>query len=235
MVNLPFKNVSGFNFNFSNEIKAKIEEGHNRYLNGEKLSVSKLTGKLSDIKGISTIPLINSFCEKMQKKEGSICQKCYSIRLLLTARKNAISPWSKNTYLLTEEEIKLDNLPKFKKGDYIRFNPHGELTNIIMMKNFVNIAKKNPDCFFCLFTKRTEIVKEFLKNNDIPINIVMVKSAYKINSIETDIPEGFNFVFNVVTNDFTEKNNIKINCMQKCIQCKKCYKNGYGLIFEELK
>ncbi len=236
MARIPFKNQNGVDFtSFSSEIREKIDAGFRRAADEKtKVATSKMTGKLADIVGISTNPLINGHCEKMQSKSGAICQKCYSIRLLLTARKNAITAWTSNTVLLSDENLSPSKLPTIPSGSMVRFNPHGELQNDAMMSNFIKIADLNPNSKFVLFTKRYDILRRF--KDQIPSNLAVVASAYYIDKPMEAFPDGADTIFNVVTDEYVESTGIRPNCALKCNSCLKCWQKGKKqVIVEHLK
>lgn len=223
-------------FNFTAEIRSKIDAGMNRAHNGgHVVTLSKMSGKLDGIVGISTNPLINSFCEKMQSVDGAICQHCYSCRLLTTARKSAIPVWTANTVVLTDSALFDSQIPKIPDGSHVRFNPHGELTSDMMLLNFYRIARRNPTSKFVLFTKRLNIVRRNAAEK--PENVSLVASTYFVDDPLDKVPEGFDVAFNVVTPDFADAHGVKINCAMKCSTCLKCWKHGGAptVIYEKLK
>ena len=59
-------------------------------LNYNLLKISKGSGKLEDIQSLNTNTLTNPFCIKQNKNKNSICNKCYSINMLKTMRKNCV-------------------------------------------------------------------------------------------------------------------------------------------------
>ena len=77
------------------------------YLN--RLTESKMTGKLKGIPALNTNTLTNEYCTKMRSTE-TICKVCYSASMLEGSRKNCAPSWEKNSKAL-ESIIPLDNLP----------------------------------------------------------------------------------------------------------------------------
>lgn len=119
------------------------------------LHVSKPDGKLQGIKAIGTNTLNNTFCYKMNNVQDDkiICTKCYSWAMLQGFRKNVAEALQRNTEALSKTVLSYKDLPVIK-DDVFRFQHHGELINMKHLKNLVNIARKNPDCTFALWTKR---------------------------------------------------------------------------------
>lgn len=194
------------------------------------ISISQLSGKLEHFHGISTNPLTNDFCNKMALKNNTICNRCYSRRMLRTFRMNAVPAFDRNGKKLSESEVQPGEMPRFAPGEWVRLLPHGELINDTMMENFVKIAKHNHWNRFVLWTKRKDIVKNF----EIPANMFIIYSNPNLNRYSDNIPEKFHGIFNVFTEEYALHNNIDINCMQKCIECMKCYSGTSGLVINEM-
>jgi len=174
---------------------------------------SVMSGKLKHIEAINTSPLNNPFCLKMQKTD-SICSKCYSVNMLKTFRYNCNTKFMRNGELLSKEELKDDQIPVFI-GVIARLSAHGELFNKTHLRNYYKIAKKNRYTKFALWTKRKDLVQGEKK----PSNVILVYSNPKIDEVMPEPPEGFDKVFNVVTDDKKHK----VNCSKECFKCRKCY------------
>ena len=128
------------------------------------LHVSKPDGKLKGIRAIGTNTLNNTFCYKMHNMQDDkvICTKCYSWAMLQGFRKNVAKALQRNTEVMAKTLLPYNDVPVIK-DDIFRFQHHGELINMKHFKNFVNIARKNPDCTFALWTKRKDIVAKYYK------------------------------------------------------------------------
>jgi hypothetical protein len=202
----------------------------------EMLSI--MTGKLNGIISINTNPLTNEFCQKMSKSSG-ICKYCYSIKLMKGLRKNSVDKYQRNSIILSEIMLTKEQiykmLPKLDTEDIVRLHSHGELINIIHLKNFINIANAFENTIFALWTKRKDLIKKM--KNFIPNNLILIYSNPTINS-PCGVPSGFHKTFNVFTKDYVKENNITINCGKlKCRDCLNCYtlNNNIHTINELLK
>lgn len=194
------------------------------------MKVSVMTGKLKDIDAINTNTLTNEFCQKMQKTD-SICKKCYSQKMLEGIRKNCAPAWQRNSDELSGGMIPPHMLPSIYT-DVFRFNGHGELINDIHFQNIIMIARKNPNTFFVLWTKRKAIVNRVLKTWVLPKNLSLIFSNPKIDKPMKSVPRHFDKVFNNVS----KGSDYKINCHQKCRDCMLCYtRNDVTQILEEVK
>ena len=218
-------------------------------VNMQFLHVSNPDGKLKDIRAIGTNTLNNTFCHKMHNMQDDkiICTKCYSWAMLQGFRKNVASALQRNTDILSKTILSFNDVEVIK-DDVFRFQHHGELINMKHFKNFVNIARKNPDCTFALWTKRKDIVAKYYKawsarpkerigiklinvrkwHKDlrIPPNLILVYSNPRIDKVMMEPPKHFHKVFNNVTPD---NHTVKHNCTgQKCRSCLLCYSKSSG-------
>ena len=205
------------------------------------LHVSKPDGKLQGIKAIGTNTLNNTFCYKMNNVQDDkiICTKCYSWAMLQGFRKNVAEALQRNTEALSKTVLSYKDLPVIK-DDVFRFQHHGELINMKHLKNLVNIARKNPDCTFALWTKRKDMVAKYVTTftfftNPLPSNLILVYSNPRIDKVITKPPKHFHKVFNNVSPDNLTSQQ---NCTgQKCRDCMLCYSknSGCNVIIEGVK
>ena len=200
------------------------------------IKISTLTGKLKGFQAINTNTLTNEFCSKMRETDA-ICKACYSAKMLEGVRKNCAEPWQRNSDLLSESVLSDDKLPVINAHSF-RFHAHGELINLTHLVNYVNIAKKNPFTTFALWTKRTNLVHEYVKEyGPMPDNLIMIYSNPKTHIVQHKIPTHFDKVFNAL-----ERNAItaagETDCTgESCIKCMACYRKGNNqdVIVEHIK
>lgn len=193
--------------------------------------VSTMSGKLNGIPAINTNTVTNDFCQKMQQGDN-ICKDCYSQSMLTKSRKNCQPSFQRNSDLLSATVLPLKDLPVTNSA-WFRFNGHGELINMTHLINLSNIAWKNPQTNFALWTKRKNLIKKYLdKEGFFPKNLILIYSNPKVNSI-IQVPKYFHKVFNVLAKD----NPVKGNCTgQKCMDCLRCYRHeGDSIINEHIK
>ena len=215
----------------------------------QTIHISKLNGKLQDFQAISVNTLSNDFCQAMHniKRDDVICRKCYSFATLESKRfgSNLEKALQRNSDLLYKPLDK--NCLPFINAAYFRFHAHGELINHVHFKNLILIAKHNPHCKFALWTKRKDIVnlvKRDMKQNsdEFPNNLILVWSNPIVDSVHFQTPEGFDYVFNNVTNDHYVNNfdsyyKYHQPCTgQKCKDCLNCYDfNNNPCVIEKVK
>ena len=195
------------------------------------IHISVLSGKLKGFQSINTNTVTNSFCQKMQKTDA-VCRACYSQAMLTGSRKNCQDSFQRNSDVLSHSRIPLHLLPRINQA-WFRFHAHGELINMVHFVNLVNVADVNPQTMFALWTKRKDIIGEYIDLGfKIPENLILIYSNPSTKKVITKIPKNFNKVFNVSEIDHEGE-----NCTgQKCIDCLACYKfSGMNVLIEKMK
>lgn len=177
------------------------------------LHITTHSGKLKGFQSLSTSTTNNKFCQRMNKIEGTVCNKCYAMKyesFRSSLRDHLIS----NSEILSKP---LENKDLFiTNSHYFRFNSFGELINKIHLDNLCKIALHNPNTSFSLYTKRIDLVKK-LENK--PDNLIIIASSPILNQcIEPGI-SAINKVFTV----YNKQTDHEINCAQNCGSCLKCY------------
>ena len=184
------------------------------------------TGKLNGIPSINTSVLNNDFCSRMRESD-SVCSKCYASRMEQRYT-NLHLAIEKNDTVLSDSIIPNQYLPTFNNL-VIRFHSLGELINTIHLHNFLNIAEKNPQTIFTLWTKRKDIINKVLSKRIKPSNFILIYSSPIINKI-APLPKYFNKVFSV----HSKSSQANINCHGSCIDCMKCYSHNETVFINEI-
>jgi len=185
------------------------------------IKISEMSGKLEGFSVVNTNTLSNVFCQKMRKNKDNVCSKCYAANYLRTFRSRCVPAWERNSqelssHILSEQEIPVIN------SQYCRFNAYGELINATHLLNLIQIAKRNSNTVFALWTKRTNLVNKHY--DSIPSNVVLVYSSPKLNK-QSRLPKHFHKVFTVFDYEYND-----FNCSGHCKECLKCYDKG-GVVF----
>ena len=179
------------------------------------------SGKMLGIPSLNTDTPSNKFCQGMyNSKQDIICNKCYSMSMLNTFRKNCRPKFINNSKYLSEKIHPREYLP-ICPSNVGRFHSHGELINSIHLENIMNICLNQPMTTFTLWTKRSNIVSRVLKNRDKPKNLILVYSNKYIDKLDVKLPKHFDKVFNNVSSKTSD-----VNCKGKCLDCMKCYTLG---------
>ena len=201
-----------------------------------------MSGKMEGMLSLNTSCLTNPNCQAFSKIKGSICQKCYSHKLL-SYRQNVSECFEQNAFelttrILSDEEINKNF--KFYNINFFRFEAFGDLINNTQLLNYVNIAKTNKNVRFALWAKNINIINDVFSKIKQPKNLQLDLSSLYINKKldESTIKAQIQYkIFTVYDKDFIKNNDVVINCgAKKCALCGICYKNNkIKYINEKLK
>lgn len=185
--------------------------------------ITEHSGKMANIRSISTNPLSNGFCQNMHNcgNDKIICTKCYAFNLI-RFRGLLRDHMEKNSKELSYGVLPMEVLPRYT-DEFMRFNSFGEVINNTHLINIFNICYANPNTFHVVYTKKPSLFEEFhhLK----PDNLRVIESNFCIDAVKSK-PNSFaaDIVFNVVTPGYLEQHpEYKVNCLQSCDECRKCY------------
>lgn len=200
------------------------------------------TGKMQDLKSISTSCKDNKQCALNAAIPGSICGNCFSMAMHESYDDNFYNKLHFNTLLYSAVVLPFDVLPEIRNVQYFRLEAFGDLNNDIQVINYFNIVKKNVKnkVKFALWTKNPRFIDQAIKAGyKKPFNINIVFSSLFLNNGGAGIIKKYPFidkVFTVYTLDYLLAHpEIKINCGSRdCFSCSRCYKKGGDVIVNEL-
>jgi len=217
-----------------------------------KLHVSRLTGKMRDMRSIDTNPISNPFCRHMCSSEqprSVICRNCYAIRSLISGRANCILPYECNSILLSNFNLPDECLPTKRdlgitrsgKVRAVRFNSYGELINERHVRNLFNICDLHPTVPFTLFFKNKAPLSRAIQKYGKPDNLIIIQSNIFLNDPDTErlldgperVPDYVDKIFSVYTPEFLQHmaaagTPIRVNCRADAGACR--YTCGGGEI-----
>ena len=120
---------------------------------------------------------------------------------------------------------------------YFRYHSSGDIVNEEYFEGMVRVAKKCKSVKFLCFTKKFEIVNNYLaKGEKIPSNLHIVFSAWD-KEFKVDNP--YNLPMTYVDFKDTSKNpeipELAIPCIGKCYECQACWslKKGQSVVFHQ--
>lgn len=146
-----------------------------------KVSISKGNSKMGFIPSVSLPPIVT--CAK-----GCPCaKKCYAAKLC------RIYPSVRKAYTNNLDILNSDPAEYWKQVNdavivsrYFRFHVSGDIVDSEYFVRMVLIARANPHCEILAFTKRYDIVNEWLQDNylNVPRNLHIIFSEWEGMPIE---------------------------------------------------
>ena len=211
------------------------------------VNVTKHSGKMEGIPSISTSCILNSRCQKRVSCDKSVCHNCFA-HSYMKFRKELREALERNYHILTERLLTKEEIASLDiNASFFRLEAFGDLNNDIQLINYVNICRYYKNTHFALWTKNVDILifvfsqKKYRKprNLSLIISSPLLNVAFPLSFVEkVNSTVHIDVVFTVYSKEFTEKNNISINCGAKhCLSCLQCYKGHRETIFinEQLK
>jgi len=186
----------------------------------------KMNGKMKGFASLSSNS--NSFCEKMSKVQGSVCQKCYANRMKkLYESLNKVL--DKNDQILNSKDLTQWNLTNYA---YFRLQAFGDCSSQKVVNNYFNFVEANPQTTFALWTKRPDMINKVIAKRGKPANLILVRSSIMINK-PANLPKNFDKVFTVYDKETSKK--VNINCGAKsCLNCRLCYTHNDTVYVNEV-
>lgn len=195
-----------------------------------------LHGTSSKIEGVYSCDadcLSCGFCQKMReaaKKDNKIiCGKCYATRNN-SYRSNNAQRHALNARIMSAALYDVKDLATLAIGQLLRFNSDGEIDNSIegltIARNYLRIAYAHPSTRAAIWTKNVETLRQALKIEGKPRNLVIIQSSPRIDTPVKRDPIA-DYTFTVYSSSTINEaiNNGCAECNEKkCMTCGyKCY------------
>ena len=203
-----------------------------------KITISNTNSKLGGF-----IPSINLPAGKTCRADAP-CQKgCYA-KKGNWLYKNVQQSMTNNLLIyLTSSEMYFRQIIKYlNNGDisykFFRWHSSGDIVDYDYLKGIFEVAKACPQTKFLCFTKKFQLVNNYLYeiDNKIPENLKIVFSGWD-NTFEIDNP--YNLPTTYVRFKDETKNTLipefAIPCIGKCYECKSCWslEKGQSVVFSK--
>lgn len=194
---------------------------------------SKMPGKTYNLPAIKACP---NGC-KLSEKNGTVCNKCYATkgRYVFPNVQNALDRrWNSITALKwSEAMIKLISGTKSK---WFRWHDSGDIVSMEYLYKIMYIVENLPEKKFWIPTLETEKVEEYVKNYDIPNNIIIrISSKYigKIDKLPTSLQNYTNIKRSVTGSNSKSKNVYHCPALEQgneCGNCRACWNTNNEII-----
>lgn len=187
--------------------------------------------KLGSIQSINLPPAITC------RPNTPCIKKCYARKghFMYERVKNCYEE-NLRMFLEEPEQTEIDILSQVPAYGMVRYHSSGDIVNMDYFDMMIRIAKKCKNIKFLCFTKKYELINEYLDNgNKIPKNLKIVFSGWV--GLEMDNPYNLPTAY-VEFKKGDADNRIKKNaflCGGNCVNCSMCWllKKGQQVLFHE--
>lgn len=203
------------------------------------VSISKGNSKMGAIQSVSLPSVITCRVCDCQKK-------CYA-RKLERLRKSVANAYMNNLMVLKSDPVTYwrEVEAAIMLSRYFRFHVSGDIPDEDYFDKMVEVAARNPHCEILCFTKKYEIVnnyiysgfEEFGEKIELPSNLHIVFSGWK--GLQMDNPYHFPEAHVRYKDGSTTARNDAQECGGNCVECAKteegCWtlKSGEQVVFNE--
>lgn len=201
-----------------------------------KIKISKTNSKLGLIPSVNLPPIIT--CRK-----GCPCAKSCYARKGHFRYSNVLASMDNNYQLYMQNphtyfaEIKRTINNGLVSYSYFRWHASGDFVDEKYFQGVVRVANELPNTQFLAFTKKYEMVNDFLhKGNTMPSNLHIVFSAWG-TSLRVDnpynLPVSYVRFSDEAQNIFIPDN--ALECSGDCTNCLQCWhiRNGESVVFNK--
>lgn len=166
-----------------NLIRKALENGEDV---SKLVSISYENNKMGKVASVSLLPILT--CPA--RCNGTCGDKCYARKIALL-RPTVMRAYARNTAIakLAPEAFFNAVWEVMKKVPFFRFHVSGDIPNGFYLAMVAYLANCNPFCKVLMFTKRYELVNDFIRDNgSIPSNLKILFSGW--TSLKPENPYG---------------------------------------------
>lgn len=196
------------------------------------VKISRGNSKLGQIPSVSLPSVVTC-------RECACQNKCYARKL------ERLRPAVRNAYKHNLDVLNNDPCTYWREVEasimmsrFFRFHVSGDIPNAEYLANMVSVAKRNTHCEILCFTKRFEMVNEFIdKVGTLPTNLHLIFSGWI--GLEMNNPYQLPEAHVRYRNGFTTAREDAVECNGNCTECAQtdggCWalKTGEQVVFNE--
>lgn len=176
------------------------------------ISISKSNSKMGQIPSVSLPAVITC-------RECDCHQKCYARKL------ERLRPAVRNAYRHNLEVLQNDPDTYWREVEaaimltrFFRFHVSGDIPDNKYFDRMVEVAERNQHCQILCFTKKYEIVNDYIADNwAIPDNLRVIFSAW--DNLPVDNPHNLPVAYVRFRDGHTDAPEKAINCGGNCSEC----------------
>lgn len=197
------------------------------------VKISQGNSKLGQIKSVSLPASVTC------RKDAPCKKKCYALKL------SGLRPSVRAAYEHNLNVLKTDPVTYWREVEasimmsrFFRFHVSGDIPDNVYFAHIVEIAEKNPHCEILCFTKKYDIVNDFLDfGGKLPNNLHMVFSVWKGLPVDNPhlLPEAHLRYRDGSTTASDAAKECRGNCSDCAITDSGCWslKHGEQVVFNE--
>ena len=117
---------------------------------------------------------------QLAKLSGSVCSDCYALkgRYLFRNVQNALK---RRLATIHKKNWSMNMARSINNAPFFRWHDSGDIQSLRHLHNIVDVAKRTPDTLHWLPTREVGIVRDFLRNQSAPSNLIIRVSAAMID------------------------------------------------------
>jgi len=220
------------------EILAKGKENIDHYDRLTLLAIYQVpfhdSGKIEDLFSCDSSCNHCGFCKRIrentEKNPAVICNYCYDNEQE-QRWKTVMNRHGLQLLIMSSVEFTREELATLRIFNICRFNSSGDIENVTMAKNYLNIAFSHPGVKFALWAKNVSPVIKATDEIGKPENCIYIQSSIIIG-IPARKAKYFDYVFTVYPDENTLQEALANGAMEcngkKCKDCKfKCYTGAW--------
>ena len=168
---------------------------------------------------------------KLVKVKGSVCHGCYALKGNYHRFAKTIEPLQYKRLESIKNPLWVDAMVKLiGNKPYFRWHDSGDIQSVEHLSKIAQIARRLDKTLFWLPTREYNIVKDFLKTESIPMNLVIRMSATMIDE-PAKLPRSLRGQTNILTSTVHQAKELTgFKCLApsqqgQCGSCRACWDN----------
>lgn len=168
---------------------------------------------------------------QLAKIAGSICSECYALKGNYHRFAKTIEPLQyKRLDSITSPNWVNAMIKLIGNKPFFRWHDSGDIQSVDHLKKIAEIAFKMPQTKFWLPTREVSIVKDYVKSNPVPVNLVIRMSATFID-VNAKLPRSLKGYANILTSTVHKAKELDgFKCVApsqqgQCGDCRACWDN----------
>ena len=192
-------------------------------------SVTKTTKMPSDSYSLPAQACITG--SKLVNVKGSVCEDCYALKGNYHRYAKTIQPAQYKRLESIKSPLWVESMIKLiGQKPFFRWHDSGDLQSVDHLAKIATIARHLDKTTFWLPTREYDIVKDFLKTESVPVNLVIRLSAM-FKDKPAKLPRSLKGYANILTSTVHDKTELTgFKCVApsqggKCGSCRACWDN----------